>query len=482
MGLMQNRMNPSRLLQNYPIDCYLCLFLFSGLALSFSGHGTFVDENLVIQTVESMVVHGDLTVTQMFQALPGPDGKYYSRYGISFPLFLTPFYLIGYGLNGLFPDTYAFYGNPHFFAMLWGNLFITVLTGWLFYRLCRLLGGTVRTSVYLALALIFASSYWPYARTLFRLTTASVVLMGVLYLLLLYLQKKSTSLLIAIALWIAFGLNLREDLVLGFMAIGVFALCRGEGKSRWLAAAALIVGALAGFLIWGWHNWIRFGTIFVENYEDLSFDFPMIVSLPQLLFGLRRGLIVYAPLALILPISLMAAQKKGELAVWMLCAAILAIYLILYSKSSMWHGGQCWGPRHMYFLLPFTLLPGIWWLDDWKNRGKTWFFRMAFFFGLLLNWPGVYAHQGKYQDFFISPSFFSLLVKPVVHPEYITFDELDLWWLRMIKMNPLSLWPIAFAAMMILTLWTLYRLMIAIRSSEKDKSNRTKQDPVRDQI
>jgi hypothetical protein len=58
-------------------------------------------------------------------------------------------------------------------------------------------------------------------------------------------------------------------------------------------------------------------------------------------------------------------------------------------------------------------------------------------------------------------------MKPVIHLEYITFDELDLWWIRMIKMNPVSLWPIALAAMIGLTVWALHRLIQAVRLAEQ---------------
>lgn len=452
-------------------EVYLCLFLFAGLSLTISGHGTFVDENLVIQTVESLVTRGELTVTQMFQALPGLDGRYYSRYGISFPLLLIPFYLLGYGLDWLFPHTHVFYGNPHFFMLLWGNQLVTVLTGWLFYRLGRVCGGSIRTSVWLTIALIFATPYWPYNRTLFRLTAASAVLLAILYLVLLQLRTRSLSrfFLVSITFLTAFGLNLREDLVLGMMAIGVFVLCRGAKNTRWAIALAMIGGAAAGVLIWGWHNWIRFGSFFIENYEDLSFNYPLVLSLPQLLVGLRRGLIVYAPLCLLLPFSFRAAWRKGKGDIWFLCAGILTIYLFLYAKSDMWHGGRCWGPRHMYFLLPFGFLPGIWWLEDFANIAKRWFFVVATGIGIVMNWPGVYAHQGKYQDFFSSPSFFSLLVQPIVHPEYITFDELDLWWIRAIKMEPFTFFLPVYVGTIVLTVWLLFRLIRTIRQCEREE-------------
>ncbi|MBN2327574.1 MAG: hypothetical protein JXR73_10510 [Candidatus Omnitrophica bacterium] len=460
-------MKSFRSLHPYSVDVYLCLFLFCGLTLSFAGHGSFVDENLIIQTVESLTTRGELTVTQMFQALPGSDGKYYSRYGVSFPLLLTPFYLLGHGLNWIFPHTYAFFMNPHFFMMLWGNLLITVFTGWMFYRLCLLNGGSVSTSALLSTALIFATPFWPYSQTLFRLTASCAALLIVLFFVTKAIRAPSRLSLAVIGGTTALGLNLREDLVLGFMAMGVYVLCCAKGRARWTTALSLILGAIAGFLIWGWHNWIRFDSFFIENYEDLSFDYPIVLSLPQLLVGLRRGLSTYAPLSLLLPLSFGAAKRRGRLNMWLLCASIISAYLLLYGKSSMWHGGVCWGPRHMYFLLPFCFLPGIWLLGDLSSRMKRWFVGIAFFLGMLMNFPGVYSHQGKYQDFFASPSFFSLLMKPVIHLEYITFDELDLWWIRMIKMNPVSLWPIALAVMIGLTVWALHRLIQAVRLAEQ---------------
>lgn len=441
----------------------LCVFVFCLLALSFAGHGTFVDENQIVQTLDSLTTDGSLAITKMFQALEAPDGRYYSRCGIGFPMILLPFYLTGRILGVLFPNTYSFYGNAPFFMMLWGNLLFTVTMAWTFFRLCLFLKASERTAVFLSLALIFATPYWPYSQTLFRLTAAGVVLLLIVYGILVYQHKPSKRLWVAIAILTALGLNLREDLVFGLMAVGIYALLRFDSRTRWWCASALITGALAGLVVWGWHNYIRFGSVFVENYEDLTFNYPLILSLPQLLIGLRRGLLVYAPIALLLPLSFSAAWRAKQLDLWILCVVVISFYLTFYGKSDMWHGGQCWGPRHLYFLLPFCLLPGIWLFREEPGSWLQWFSIAAFGWGVIVNAPGVYAHQGKYQDFFSCPSIFSLIAKPVAHPEYITFDELDLWWIRMVKMYPVSLWPVALAGLIALTVYSGYRLWLATR-------------------
>lgn len=439
-------------------DWYLILFLFSFLSLTFGGHGTFVDENLIIQVLDSLFQRGELTVDNMFQALPGPDGKFYSRYGFVFPLLMAPFYGLGYLVKWLVPEPHIYYLNPHMFAMLWGSLLITVATGWMFYRLCLDIGAAKADAALLSIVLIVGTSFWPYSQTLYRLTAATLHLLLVLYCCFRYLNQSKSIFLYGIGFLTAVGLNLREDLVIGLFLIGVYLLWNETKQKRFYGSFSMMVGALGGVALWCGHNYMRFGRFFIENYEDLSFNYPLILSIPQLMIGYRRGLITYSPVLLLFPFTLWFAYVKQKLGLWLLCFAILASYMLLYGKSSMWHGGVCWGPRHMYFLLPFALLPIVYMLKSrWAAQTRI-FLWVSLGIGMMMNWPGLYAHQGRFQDFFTAPSFFELIAKPVVHPDYITFDELDLWWVRMIKMDPISIWTILFILLLISTIWSGHRL------------------------
>ena len=439
-------------------DLHLCLFLLGVLALTYAGHLSSVDENLVAQVVESIAERGELTCAPMFQALPGPDGRYYSRYGIGFPLLLVPFYYIGTGLLFLFPDSKMFCGNPHLFAMLWAGVLITVGAGWAFFRLCLRLGAERRAAVGLALGLILGTSFWPYSQTLYRLTVSALVLILTLDRVVEHQRNPSKTSLFAIAGLVVVGLNIREDLILAFGALGFFAILRGNARERWLRAGAFWGGLAGAAVVWGLHNYIRFGTFFIENYADLSFDYPLIVSVPELLFGLRRGLIFYSPLALLLPLSYRAARRLRNLDLWMICLGILLLYILLYGKSIMWHGGRCWGPRHLYFLLPFALIPGIWLLDSNPRVWVKVFFICAFVWGSVVNWPGVYAYQGECESFLERPSFFQLLLKPVESVKYVGLKDLDLWWIREIKLEPFSIWPILMILLLFATVYFGYQL------------------------
>ncbi len=96
---------PSTQSQDQSTGRWLFLFLLGICTLCFSGHGSSVDENLIVQVVDSFVHKGELTVAKMFQALPEEDGKYYSRYGFGYPLLVLPFFLFAKMMSWIVPLT-----------------------------------------------------------------------------------------------------------------------------------------------------------------------------------------------------------------------------------------------------------------------------------------------------------------------------------------------------------------------------------------
>ncbi|MBI1387953.1 MAG: hypothetical protein GC154_05850 [bacterium] len=447
------------------IQLALFLLLTAGLAVTYAGHGSFVDENLIMQVCDSLAQRGNLEAMPGFQALPGPDGKFYSRYGIGFVLIMMPFYYIGEILFILFGHSAVFFHGSHYFACLWGALLITAAAGLLMYRVVRLLGAGETTGVLLALVLVWGSPFWPYSQTLFRQTTAAALLLLLLELILRHQRAPARRHLIRMVLCVTLLLNVREDAVIASALMGLYALTGGGVRDRAWRAAALLAGAAAAALVWGLHNYIRFGAFFIENYEDIDFNYPLIVSIPALLFSSSRGIVPYAPLCLLLPASLAVSRKKDRMPFWILCLVIFTAYLVLYGKSNMWHGGRCWGPRHLYFLLPFALAPAAWLLESPHRRVWIAVTLALAAIGAWMNWPGVYAHQGMAQSYFNAPGFFELVRRPIGNPDYITFDDLDLWWIRMIRMHPLSIAPAAFAATIGCAGYAARRLWIELRES-----------------
>lgn len=444
-------------------DLFLFLFLFCALSLTFAGHGASVDENLIIQVLDSFFKHGELTVTKMFQALPGPDGKYYSRYGFGFTLILAPFYLLGSLLEAIAGKSNIFYRDPHFFMLLWAQILITTCTGWVFFRVALEMGSSKKVAAGLALTLIFGTTFWPYSQSLYRLTLSALILLLVLWLGLVYARKQSPWFLFAIVLLEAYGLNVREDLSLAFLGTGLFLVSILHNRDKFKILIAFFIGGLLGFILWMGHNYIRFGSLWIENYADLSFTEPWIISMPQMLFGKKLGLILYSPIILFFPFSLKICYQKKQINRWILGAYIFLTYFCLYASSTMYHGGQCFGPRHMFFIIPFILLPLI---SLFENASKTmnWLWGLAVFVGMTFNWPGLYSHHGKYESFFSAPSFFTLMVKYPHHPYVLLWDELDFWWIRTIELHPFSIWPILFFILVAMTIYFGFQLFYSINT------------------
>jgi hypothetical protein len=436
---------------------WLFCFLLGFTSLCYAGHGSSVDENLIVQVIYNFVHDGELTVAQMFQALPAEDGKYYSRYGFGYPLLLLPFFLLAKLLHTWIPESPAYCGNIYMFVMLWTSTLNTAFLGWLFYKLCLLIGGKSNHAAILSLGLIICTSFLPYSQTLYRLTASGTLLVGVLYLILRYEQNGKKINLLWIALLTALGLNIREDLVIGLLWIGVYCLFIPNLSKKLWASNAVFWGAVLGMMLWGGHNFIRFGSVYVENYADVHLNYPLIISVPQLLWGYKRGIITYSPLCLLLLFSIRHGLIQQKIKLYLLCVLIFTTYLFLYGKSDFWHGGVCFGPRHMYFALPFAFLPGIWFMQD-NKRWKLYLISLLGLCGFIMNLPGVYAHPGKYQSFFDAPSFFSLLMKPPESLDYVGFDDLDLWWLRMMKIDFTSIWTVLFLIILMLTTYSGYCL------------------------
>jgi len=90
---------------------------------------------------------------------------------------------------------------------------------------------------------------------------------------------------------------------------------------------------------------------------------PSIEGLVGVLFGKARGLLVWAPFALLAPWGAVLLWR-AERALSAAAAAIVALYLVVVSGSSVWHGGWSLGPRLLVPALPFAVLLGAVALDE----------------------------------------------------------------------------------------------------------------------
>ncbi len=141
--------------------------------------------------------------------------------------------------------------------------------------------------------------------------------------------------------------------VVGPLAL-VAALAAGNGGASGRVRWRVVVsgGLVAG--VWGLFEIVRFGRLF-GGYEGFGFSHPLVDGLLRLTLFPNKGLLWYAPLALLAPAGLAVLWKKDRL----LAAAFLfagGALLVLVARWYAWDGQVGWGPRLLVPLLPLLVV------------------------------------------------------------------------------------------------------------------------------
>ncbi len=414
------------------LACYL--LTFTGIIQSSDGLAMFA-------TAESMARRGEIDSNQLLwmgnqQGNIGPDGELYSRKGLGMALLALP--LVWFAL------LWRSIGLVH--AALLLNPILTAWTGGLLFRSGRRLGWTRRSSVATALIFGLATLAWPYTQTFFSDPVCAFGLFGAFYGLLSYSQtaRKRYLLLGSLAWSVAYLARVVNLVTLPLFALGLLAAIfaaapvdrpdraaqprptswrdgiRSLFVDQWRPLVTAVLPVLLAGLLSLWWNWARYGSVWDSGYvETERFNGVWWFGVVGLLVGPSRGLIWYSP-ALLLAIGGVGWFWRHSRAVLAGCLALALVYVLLYGKWYMWHGGYSWGPRFLVPALPFlALLIGPVWeriFVHGRNRLAQGFVLVLIALSIALQWLGMLAPFGLVQDYLAQT------VTPLFAPE--TFTQL----------------------------------------------------------
>jgi hypothetical protein len=135
----------------------------------------------------------------------------------------------------------------------------------------------------------------------------------------------------------------------------------GEGarslfRDHWRPLVTALIPVVVVGLVSLWWNWARYGNMWDSGYvETERFNAEWWFGVSGLIAGPARGIVWYSPaLLLAIPSARLFWRQARE--VFLFCVAISLLYVLLYGKWYMWHGGYSWGPRFLAPILPFLAL------------------------------------------------------------------------------------------------------------------------------
>ena len=340
------------------------IFLICFLVYFFSAKGYLevLDTSYSLQTAESMVTRGDLSIQHQYGfAMQGPNGLSYSKYGIGLPLYFVPWVLAGHGLS-------AWTGLPESeitgFLISFANIPVALLTLLVFIKLLQFFKIGQKNSYLITIALGLGTLVWVYAVSDF-----SEQLQMLLLLVAVYGVLKGTPKALTFA-GVGFGLLILVKLihVVLLPAFGLYLL---------LKPGEVLLQRVIRVLWFSWPIWLtiiilaafnayRFGNLLESGYGTESSEFypsQMRYSIPELLISFNKGLLVFSP---VLILSLLGWWRFFRQYAWEASFFMTLVLMNLLFMGSWWawNGGWCWGPRLLVPLIPLWLLPLAFWLHS----------------------------------------------------------------------------------------------------------------------
>jgi hypothetical protein len=370
---------------NKPVTFYLFAFFFSVYLLTASGINVRMGDVAILrlEVVKSIIERSDISISfpekigikgyDERNGIKGYDGREYSLFSIGSVVIALPFYVVS-KLAGVPPENVI--------SII--NQLVGATTAVVVFLFSLALGYTRRASLYVSLCYGLGTFAWYYAKDPGDHAIETLFCLLSVYFMQRYSDHGKTAFLLFSSISIGSAFLTRPTslmLIPPLMMLMVFqrkatlpikAVIRAHLENMALYFASLL--PFAGLFFW--YNYSRFGSIFETGHTlmaaRLGLDFftgtPLLTGLIGFLASPGKGFFYYSPIAILFFFSLRTFRKKHPVTA-ILFVCIIISYLLFFSKNIYWHGDWAWGPRYLFVITPFVIIPLAELFDSiaWEN-------------------------------------------------------------------------------------------------------------------
>jgi hypothetical protein len=355
----------------------LYLFVLSATLYIFTASPNYYSNDsamLRAEVVQSLVERRDISISSEVGII-GRDGRAYSWLGIGSALLSVPFYIFGKAVS-ISPKNIIMFINQLFGAATVVLVFLT----------CIFLDYRENISVLVALIYSVTTIAWPYAKLPFDHVIETFFILFSFYAISRYGVSERLGMLISSisSIGIAFLVRPTSILVIPPMVAGLFVMYfkryNFQKTMNRLAKdiACILIGFLPFMLLFLWYNWYCFGSIFTTGYGvvakrtgiDLFSITSFFTGMAGLLVSPGKGYFYYTPVAVLAFFQPKSFMKK-HFPFFIFTLLLIVSYILLLSNYIWWHGDWAWGPRYIFLITPFMIIPiaELFSSHSWKKIG-----------------------------------------------------------------------------------------------------------------
>lgn len=333
-------------------------------------------------------------------------GPFYSKYGIGQSVAAIPLYVAGLAVAHLVPA--AVRNEAATFVTSAYTSVITALTSALLCALALRLGWTRMVALSLAVLYGVSTPAWAYTTSFFSEPTVALFLLGALAAVMWDVDVGSpvAALLAGCCLGGAI-LTHAADTAFYVPLFILYVAVQSNPHRRIGLIVAVAAPALVALGVCAWYDVARFGSPLTTGYGIVGdvHDLHPAHTLQAFWEGVYgpllspgKGLVLYAPVLLLLPWALTRFWRSAAPAAWLI-AGVLAVAVLAHANTLIvWLGGWAWGPRFMIPVLPILVLPLGALLDGCRVAVRRLFWIVGAL-GTLVQVPAVILDKNAYIAF-----------------------------------------------------------------------------------